>query len=69
MGMGVILVIFFRGERTEYISQRESMAIVSLGWIAVGVFAALPFYLGNVFPRLRTRFLNPCPVSPPPEPR
>lgn len=49
-GMGVILVIFFRGERTEYISQRESMAIVSLGWIAVGAFAALPFYLGNVFP-------------------
>jgi len=29
------------------ISQREGMAIVAVGWTAVGLFGALPFYLGD----------------------
>ena len=34
----------FRQTRVTQISQREGMAIVALGWTAVGLFGALPFY-------------------------
>ncbi len=58
MGAGAILVICCRGERTEYISQREGMAIVAAGWIAVGAFSALPFYLGGVFSTFTDAFFE-----------
>ncbi len=48
--IGLILYIIFRGEDTDFISQREGMAIVAVSWIGVGVFGAIPFYLGGVFP-------------------
>lgn len=38
-----------RGEKTDYISQREAIAIVALGWTAVAFFAAFPFYFAGVF--------------------
>ena len=41
---GALLVAFFRHEKTETISQREGMAIVAVGWTAIGLFGALPFY-------------------------
>jgi trk system potassium uptake protein TrkH len=43
------LYYIFRSEKAEVISQREGMAIVAVGWTAVGVFGALPFYFGNGF--------------------
>lgn len=46
---GFILYKFFGGVKTEHLSQREGMAIVAIGWTAIGIFGALPFYLGNVF--------------------
>jgi len=42
----VLYLIFFKAE-AEIISQREGMAIVALGWAAVGLFGAIPFYLGD----------------------
>jgi trk system potassium uptake protein TrkH len=47
--VGAVLYVCCRGPRTEYISQREGMAIVAIGWTAVGLFAALPFYWSGVF--------------------
>jgi trk system potassium uptake protein TrkH len=47
--VGGIIFIGFRGAKTDIISQREGMAIVFLGWTAVGVFGALPFYFGSSF--------------------
>ena len=47
--VGALLYICFRGPKTEYLSQREGMAIVAIGWTAVGLFAALPFYWSGVF--------------------
>lgn len=47
--VGALLYICFRGQKTEYLSQREGMAIVAIGWTAVGLFAALPFYWSGVF--------------------
>lgn len=46
---GAGLYLFFRGQKTEYLSQREGMAIVAIGWTAVGLFGALPFYWNGVF--------------------
>ncbi len=44
---GAGLMALFRYEKTEVISQREGMAIVSLGWTAIGLFGALPFYFSD----------------------
>jgi trk system potassium uptake protein len=46
---GIGLYFIFRSEKAEVISQREGMAIVAVGWTAVGLFGALPFYFGNGF--------------------
>ena len=46
---GLGLHFIFKSEKAEVISQREGMAIVAIGWTAVGLFGALPFYFGNGF--------------------
>ncbi|MBW2431340.1 MAG: TrkH family potassium uptake protein [Deltaproteobacteria bacterium] len=46
---GLILYLIFRQAEAEVISQREGMAIVAVGWSAVGLFGAVPFYLGDGF--------------------
>ncbi len=42
----LLYLIFFKAE-AEIISQREGMAIVAVGWSAVGLFGAIPFYLAD----------------------
>ena len=44
---GAVMVAFFRHEKTETISQREGMAIVAVGWTAIGFFGSLPFYYSS----------------------
>jgi trk system potassium uptake protein TrkH len=44
---GAAMVLVFRHEKTEFMSQREGMAIVALGWSAIGLFGALPFYFSG----------------------
>jgi len=44
---GFILMALFRHEKTDTMSQREGMAIVSLGWTAIGLFGAMPFYFSD----------------------
>ena len=44
---GLMLYLFFRDAKAEVVSQREGMAIVAVGWTAVGFFGALPFYFGD----------------------
>lgn len=55
-GMG--LFFLFRQPKTEYISQREGMAIVAVGWTAIGIFGALPFYLSGFFPVFADAFFE-----------
>lgn len=50
---GFLLYICFRGTKTEFVSQREGMAIVAMGWTAVGLFGALPFYIGGEIVKCR----------------
>lgn len=44
------LILIFRKKPDDEIRHREGMAVVALGWFAVGLFGALPFYIGGVFP-------------------
>ena len=46
---GILLYLFSRSPKTDYISHKEGMAIVTLGWIVVGFFGALPFFIGGTF--------------------
>ena len=46
---GIFLFGFFRKAKVEHISHREGMAIVTIGWMAIGFFGAIPFYLGPEF--------------------
>lgn len=43
---GVCLHLAFRRVKAEVLTPREAMAIVALGWAAIGIFGALPFFLG-----------------------
>jgi trk/ktr system potassium uptake protein len=47
---GVVLYLTGRTDRSEFVSQREGMAIVALGWTVAGLFGALPFYFEGEFP-------------------
>ena len=49
MAVGIFLFGFFRKAKVEHISHREGMAIVTIGWVAIGFFGAIPFYLGPEF--------------------
>ena len=47
---GLILFLSCRGQNVDDIRQREGMAVVAIGWTALGLFGALPFYFsGNEF--------------------
>ncbi len=46
---GIVLYLSSRGEDSNFISQHEGMAIVAIAWIAVGLFGAIPFFIGGVF--------------------
>lgn len=45
-------------EKSDYIGQREAMAIVALGWTAVALFSAFPFYLAGVFETFADAFFE-----------
>ena len=49
LASGLSLMVVFRREKVEHISHREGMAIVAVGWTAIGFFGAIPFYLGAEF--------------------
>ena len=49
IAVGFLLNRCFRKQRVDLISHREGMAIVAIGWTAIGLFGALPFYLGAEF--------------------
>jgi trk system potassium uptake protein TrkH len=47
MVAGLVLIILSKKYNNEaYINQKEGMTVVALGWAAIGIFGALPFYFG-----------------------
>lgn len=55
---GTLVWACFRKHKFEYISQREGMAIVAVGWTVIGLFGALPFYFGDIFPTFVDAFFE-----------
>ncbi|MBW2247498.1 MAG: TrkH family potassium uptake protein [Deltaproteobacteria bacterium] len=49
LAAGLSLIVCFRSAKVDYISHREGMAIVAIGWTAIGLFGSFPFYLGSEF--------------------
>ncbi len=47
VGCGLGLHLIFKKPKTPYISPKEGMAIVALGWSAIGFFGAFPFYFAG----------------------
>lgn len=45
--LGGVLHTAFRKNRFDYITPREGMAVVAIGWTAIGLVGALPFYLSG----------------------
>lgn len=62
MGVTVSLgmALFFGSKRPiiDYISPREGMAIVALGWTAMGLAGALPFYFDGALPHFTDAFFE-----------
>ena len=48
--MGAVMIfISKKAGKHDYINQREGIAVVALGWLGVGIFGALPFFLAPDF--------------------
>ena len=44
---GLLLVILFRSKEKQELSMHDGFAVVTIGWIAMVVFSALPFYFSG----------------------
>ncbi|MCF8067717.1 MAG: TrkH family potassium uptake protein [Desulfobacterales bacterium] len=55
---GVVIFLLLRNAQSDYISQREGMAIVAISWTTVGLFGALPFYFGSEFTSFTDAFFE-----------
>ena len=49
IAVGAVMYAFTH-KKGETLTHREGMAIVAFGWAGAGLFGALPFYFGDVFP-------------------
>jgi trk system potassium uptake protein TrkH len=59
MAAGLALIILSRNfEEDAYINQKEGMTVVALGWTAIGLFGALPFYLSPEFTSFTDAFFE-----------
>jgi trk system potassium uptake protein TrkH len=58
LAAGALMFLCCRQEATDHISQREGMAIVTLGWSSAALFGALPFYLSGEIPYFTDAFFE-----------
>jgi len=58
VGSGALIYFNSRYKESTNISHREGMAIVTISWISIGLYGALPFYLGEVFPSFTDAFFE-----------
>ena len=48
--MGAIMIVISKkAANHDYINQREGIAVVAIGWLGIGLFGALPFFLAPEF--------------------
>jgi len=55
---GFLLVFLGRKTNIDFLTQREGIAIVALGWTLVGFYGAFPFYLSNTFASFTDAFFE-----------
>ncbi|MBA3008893.1 MAG: TrkH family potassium uptake protein [Proteobacteria bacterium] len=59
LGTALVLMLFSKGYESEaYINQKEGMTVVALGWTAICIFGALPFYFGPEFTNFTDAFFE-----------
>jgi trk/ktr system potassium uptake protein len=59
--MGAALALIFLSRKYDedaYINQKEGMTVVALGWTAIGLFGALPFYFAPEFTNFTDAFFE-----------
>jgi len=44
---GLLLIIVFRGKEKKELSMHDGFAVVTIGWVAMVIFSALPFYFSG----------------------
>ncbi len=49
LGAGLTIFLIFRRFKQPYMSHRNAIAIVTIGWIAATLIGALPFFLSGTF--------------------
>ena len=54
----IFLYFYCKSENKKYLSQREGIAIVGIGWTVVGLFGSLPFYFESVKIMIRTEYFT-----------
>jgi trk system potassium uptake protein TrkH len=57
-GFGGIVFLFTRGHQDFYLSHRDGMAIVTLGWVAAGLAATLPYLISGAIPTFTESFFE-----------
>jgi len=55
---GAFIFLMLRNVKSDYISQREGMAIVAISWTTVGLFGALPFFFCSEFTSFTDAFFE-----------
>ncbi len=59
LAAGLALIILSRKfDEDSYINQKEGMTVVALGWTAIGLFGALPFYFSPEFTNFTDAFFE-----------
>ena len=44
---GLLLIIVFREKEKKELSLHDGFAVVTIGWVAMAIFSALPFYFSG----------------------
>lgn len=57
-GLGGITLFFTRGHQDYYLSHRDGVAIVTLGWIVAGLVATLPYLMSGVIPNFTDAYFE-----------
>ena len=56
--IGLILFFFTKKQEDNYLSHRDGVAIVTIGWIMAGLFGTLPFIFSNAIPNFTNAFFE-----------
>ena len=48
LSFGLIMMISFRSKDKKEFSIHDGFAVVTIGWVAMAIFSALPFYFSGI---------------------